>query len=79
MRTNIELNDELLAEAREYSSAKTKRALVEEALVTYIAVKSERRKRQTYEDRLQEIRAKAATIHLRSDSRDILRRDRDSR
>ena len=27
MRTNIELNDDLVAEARKYSRAKTKRAL----------------------------------------------------
>ncbi len=32
MRTNIELNDDLVAEARKYSRAKTKRALIEEAL-----------------------------------------------
>ena len=45
MRTNIELNDDLLAEARKYSKAKTKRALVEEALSAFITLKVEEKRR----------------------------------
>ena len=48
MRTNIELNDDLVAGVRKYSKAKTKRALVEEALTTFVAVKAEEQRRRTY-------------------------------
>ncbi|MGE5238063.1 MAG: type II toxin-antitoxin system VapB family antitoxin [Chloroflexota bacterium] len=79
MRTNIELNDDLLREARRYSKATSKRAVVEEALAAFIAMKAEERRRLTYKDRLQSLRAKTAAVRLRSDTRDILREDRDSR
>lgn len=79
MRTNIELNDDLLREARKYSKATSKRALVEEALAAFIAMKAEERRRLTYRDRLQSLRAKTAAVRLRSDTRDILREDRNSR
>jgi Arc/MetJ family transcription regulator len=79
MRTNIELNDDLLREAGKYSKATSKRALVEEALAAFIAMKAEERRRLTYRDRLQSLRAKTAAVRLRSDTRDILREDRNSR
>ncbi|MBW1696179.1 MAG: type II toxin-antitoxin system VapB family antitoxin [Deltaproteobacteria bacterium] len=79
MRTNIELNDDLVAEAQKYSKAKSKRALVEEALATFIAVKVEDRRRRTYKERLESLRNRTRTVRLRSDTRDILRKDRDSR
>ena len=52
MRTNIELDDDLVVEAAKYSTARTKRRLIQEALATYIAVKSEERRRATYRERL---------------------------
>jgi Arc/MetJ family transcription regulator len=79
MRTNIELNEHLLAEARKYSRAKSKRALVEEALSAYIAMKVEEQRSRTYQERLQSLRSKTASIRLRSDTRTLLRQDRDSR
>jgi Arc/MetJ family transcription regulator len=79
MRTNIHLSDELVGEARKYSKARSKRALVEEALATYIAVKGEERKRLTYRERLENLRAKTAALRLRTDTRDIVRKDRDAR
>jgi Arc/MetJ family transcription regulator len=79
MRTNIELNDQLVAEARKYSKAKSKRALVEEALSTFIAMKTEERRLWTYKERLNGLLAKTTAVRLRSDSREILRQDRDSR
>lgn len=36
MRTNIVLDDELLREATKYSNAKTKRALIDEALKEFV-------------------------------------------
>jgi Arc/MetJ family transcription regulator len=79
MRTNIELNDDLIAEALKYSQAKSKRAMVEEALSVYVAVKAEERRRLTYKERLDRLRARTRGLRLNSDTRDILRRDRDSR
>ena len=79
MRTNIELNEHLLAEAQKYSKAKSKRALVEEALSAYIAKKAEEQRSRTYKERLQSLRAKTVSIRLRSDTRTLLRQDRDSR
>jgi Arc/MetJ family transcription regulator len=79
MRTNIELNDALLEMAQKYSKARTKRALVEEALAAFVAMKTEEQRRMTYADRLASLRDKTRAIRLRSDTRDILRKDRDSR
>ena len=79
MRTNIELNDHLLAEAKKHSKARSKRALVEEALAAFVAMKAEERRRSTYKERLDSLRHKTKAVRLRSDTRDILRKDRDSR
>jgi len=79
MRTNIELSDDLLAEARKHSKAKSKRALVEEALAAFVAMRAEERRRSTYKERLDSLRQRTRTIRLRSDTREILRKDRDSR
>jgi len=79
MRTNIDLNDQLLAEAQKYSKAKSKRALVEEALSAFIAMKAEGKRRWTYKERLDRLRAKTMSVRLRSDTRALLRQDRDSR
>jgi len=79
MRTNIELNDDLLTEAQKYSRAKTKRALVEEALALYVSVKQEHLRTETYKERLERLRNQVRSRRIRSDTRDILRKDRDSR
>jgi Arc/MetJ family transcription regulator len=79
MRTNIDLNDQLLAEAQKYSKARSKRALVEEALAAFIAMKAEEKRQWTYKQRLAGLRAKTMSIRLRSDTLCILRQDRDSR
>ena len=78
MRTNIELNDDLLAEAQKYSKAKTKRALVEEAISAFIAVKVEEHRRITYKERLERLRNRTQSVQLRSDIRDIIRNDRET-
>lgn len=79
MRTNIELNEDLVAEAQRFSKARSKRALIEEALTAFVALKAEERRRMTYKERLAGLRRKAKSVVLRSDTRDILRKDRDSR
>jgi Arc/MetJ family transcription regulator len=78
MRTNIELDDDLLAQAAKYSTARTKRRLINEALATFVAVKAEERRRATYRERLETVRARVAGVRLGVDSRDLVRSDRDS-
>jgi Arc/MetJ family transcription regulator len=79
MRTNIELDEGLLAEAAKYSTSRSKRRLIHEALVTFVAVKAEERRRVTYRERLERVRSRVAGVRLRSDLRDLVRTDRDSR
>ncbi len=41
MRTNIVLDDKLMESARQYSRARTKRGLVEEALRLFVQIRSQ--------------------------------------
>jgi len=43
MRTNIEINDELMLKAQKLSNIKTKKAIVEEALRLFIAIENQKR------------------------------------
>jgi Arc/MetJ family transcription regulator len=79
VRTNIDLNDDLMTEAQKYSKARSKKALVEEALAAFVAMKAEERRRWTYRERLEGVRSRTTAVRLRSDTREILRKDRDSR
>ncbi len=79
MRTNIVIDDELLREALEYSHARTKRGLIEEALHTYIRIKAVEKKRENYVRRLTDIRERLAGVRLRQSPAELLREDRDRR
>ena len=79
MRTNIVLNEELVREAMRYSKAKTKRALIEEALSTLVRVRAEEQRRATYRSRLNALEHKLAGLILRESSLDLLRQDREAR
>lgn len=43
MRTNIEIDDELMSEAQQLSGLKTKKAVIEEALKMLVRIKQQRR------------------------------------
>jgi hypothetical protein len=47
-------------------------------LTVFITVKAEERRRLTYKERLERLRAKTQSIRLRSDTRDIIRKYRDT-
>lgn len=79
MRTNIDLNDDLMAEAAKYSIAKSKRGIVAEALTEYIAIRAKSKREESYRDRLQQIRNVTAGLRINSRSDDIIRNDRNSR
>ena len=75
----IELDDDLLAQAAKYSTARTKRRLIQEALATFVAVKEQERRSATYRERLEKVRARVLGMRLGVDARDLVRLDRDSR
>jgi Arc/MetJ family transcription regulator len=77
MRTNIVLDDDLVREAMRHSRARTKRALVEEALVTFVTVKSAEAHRATYRERLQRLDSRLRGLRLRKRPSEVLRADRD--
>jgi Arc/MetJ family transcription regulator len=79
MRTNIVLNDDLVREAMRYSAARTKRALIEDALRTLVRVRAEERRRQSYRDRLSDLERRLRGLTIRESSLDLLRQDREGR
>ena len=79
MRTNIHLDDALLARAAMYSTARSKRALVHEALAAYVTAKDAERKRATYGERLGQLRQRLAGVRTRTLARAIVRADRERR
>ena len=79
MRTNIVLNDDLVREAMRYSKARSKRALIEEALQTFVRVRSEDLRRETYKERLAALHGRLAGLRFRESALDLLRQDRERR
>jgi Arc/MetJ family transcription regulator len=77
MRTNIVLDDDLIAEAMKYSTGRSKRAVVKEALATYVAVKAEQQRLATYRDRLAAIRRRLADASPRTPVVKLIRSDRE--
>jgi Arc/MetJ family transcription regulator len=76
MRTNIVLNDDLLREAMKYTRARTKRALVEEALRVLIETRSGERRVRDYRERAEALDRKLERLVLREPPHRILRSDR---
>ncbi len=76
MRTNIDLDDDLVQEAMRLSNARSKRALVEEALRTFVDVRARELQRSRYADRLASIRSRTSSIRLKKSATEILREDR---
>jgi Arc/MetJ family transcription regulator len=76
MRTNIVLNDDLLREAARYAKGRSKRALVEEALTTFVEVKSAERRRATYRERLAALETRLSALRLRESPSRVLQQDR---
>ena len=78
MRTNIVLNDDLLTEASRYTSVGTKRGIIEEALQTFVRVKSDEARRASYAERVRKIQAEMAHLKFSESAVDLIRRDRES-
>lgn len=76
MRTNIEVDEDLVEEAMRYSSTHTKRGLMAEALKTFVEVKAAERRRTSYVERLASIRKRTSRLDIRKSVTTILRKDR---
>lgn len=76
MRFNVVLDEEILREARKYSSARTQRGLLEEALRTFVETKAAERRTENYRSRVRALDRKAAGLVLRESPHRILRSDR---
>lgn len=76
MRTNIVLDDDLMTAASRHAKGRTKRAVVEEALITFIRVHEERKRRESYRDRLASLDQKVSKLRFHERPIDIIRRDR---
>jgi hypothetical protein len=79
MRTNVVLNEELVEEASKYSTARTKSALIEEALRVFVQTRAGDFQRRDYERRVRDLERRLARVAPRESAVDILRRDRERR
>jgi Arc/MetJ family transcription regulator len=81
MRTNIVLDEALVAEAIRLTGATSKRAVVEQALRALIAVKSGEEKLVSYRDRVEALqtRTQALDTRVHESAHDMVRADRDRR
>lgn len=79
MRTNIDLDDELLRAARRFSTSHTKRGIVDEALRTFVELKTREEGRLAVRERMEALRGRLAGQRMRPTSAELIRRDRDSR
>ena len=77
MRTNVVLNEDLIEEAMKYSTARSRSALIEEALRAFVQSRAAERKRANYEHRLLQLRQRLAAVAPRESARDVIRRDRE--
>ena len=71
------LNDDLVREAMRYSNARSKSALVSEALRTFVEVRSAERRRQDYAQRLRRVQQALQGRRFRQSAAAILREDRE--
>ena len=78
-RTSIVLDDELLSAATRLSGGRSKRAVVEEALRTFVEVKSAERRKEVYKERLRRLETSLRDLKLRESPSSLLRIDRESR
>lgn len=77
MRTNLHLNEELLREALELSGARSKKAVIEQALKVFIDSKSTENRRESYRRRVASIEEKTRHLRFPESVVALIRRDRE--
>jgi Arc/MetJ family transcription regulator len=76
MRTNIELDDDLISKAMRYSSKRTKRDAVHEALAEYVTRREQEKKTRNYQTQVKVIQEKTRRLRFTKSAQDIIRDDR---
>lgn len=71
------LNDDLVKKAMQYAQAKSRKALLEEALQTFVKVKEAEGRRERYRQRLESLGPRLKDLHLSDSPAKLLRADRD--
>jgi Arc/MetJ family transcription regulator len=79
MRTNVDLNDELVDEAMRLSGARSKREVIDLALRSLIESRAAEERRRGWRERAARLDAKLARLRLRKSPAALLRDDRDRR
>lgn len=73
MRTTIVLNDDLVREAQRYSRAKSKSALIEEALRVLVELRSGQERRRAYEEGVNAVQRALQSKRFRTSARQLVR------
>lgn len=76
MRTNIDLDEDLLREAKRFSSSQTKRGIVEEALRAFVDMKKQEQQWKKWDKRVNEIAKKTSKLRYDESAVDLIREDR---
>ena len=79
VRKSIDVAEELIAEAGKFAHGRTKKAIVEEALRSFVQTKSKEAGLRSYGERLRELESRTASLSLRESPAELLRADRDHR
>ena len=77
MRTNVHLDEELLQAAMRLAGAKTKRAMLDQALRFFVERKNADRDLESYHERLKRVQAKTAGLRFEDSATDLVRQDRE--
>ena len=77
MRTNVHLDEELLQAAMRLAGAKTKRAMLDQALRFFVERKNADRDLESYRERLKRLQAKTAGLRFDDSATDLVRQDRE--
>jgi len=77
MRTNVHLDEGLLQAAMQLAGAKSKRAMLDQALRFFVERKSADRDLESYRARLKKVQAKTAGLKFDRSAADLVREDRE--
>ena len=77
MRTNVHLDEDLLREAQRLSGARTKKAVIEQALAVFVETKSAEKRRESYRQRVARLEEKTRRLRFPQSVVDLIREDRD--
>ncbi len=76
LRASVIINADLLAEAAKYAGARSKSALIEQALKTYVELMSREDKSSAYRKQAAKLQSRLAGIVLRESAHELIRSDR---